>query len=114
MKTDRINRAHAIITCALITPLGPGRWHVQSDSQNVGYIVTGDGCNCYDWQNRNALGPCKHFLAVFAPAAVEAIIAMRGAATVDELYEVWADQFRARDWAAFDLEYATALQEGWV
>lgn len=85
--TDRIERAAKLIESGYVTPMGEGRWHVQSDAQAMGYRVTlADGCHCHDYtETLKRESPCKHLWAAIGATAALLIHDLRQAATVGEL-----------------------------
>lgn len=85
-KTDRIERAARLIEQGKVTPIGEGRWHVQSDAQSTGYIVTPTECTCFDFtETLKCQDPCKHIWAAVGASAALMIHHIRRAQTITEL-----------------------------
>jgi hypothetical protein len=79
---SRVERAIALIQSGAVTPMGEGRWHVQSGAQSTGYIVTQTECPCYDSERGNV---CKHRWACVGADAALLIGDIERAQNTDEL-----------------------------
>lgn len=89
-KTDRIEKAARLIESGKVTAMGEGRWHVQSDVQSTGYIVSLEtGCTCHDYvETLSKQESCKHIWAAVGVTAAMLIHGIRGAQTMTELERV--------------------------
>lgn len=87
-RPDRIERAVRLIEDNAVTSWGEGRFHVRSDSQSIGYIVTCAECSCEDFlRHRQA---CKHIWVAIGATAALLIRDIRAAKTLAELESVAA------------------------
>ncbi len=88
-KIDRIERAARLIEQGRVTAMGESRWHVQSDAQATGYLVTQTECTCFDFtETLKRQEPCKHIWAAVGATAALLIHDLRRASTLAELERV--------------------------
>jgi hypothetical protein len=94
-KTDRIEKAIALIEQGKIYSQGNGTFRVLTERFAGGYTVTLTSCDCADFEQRQAEGnntPCKHQWAAIGATAAMLIGDIRKAETVAAL-EATGKQF---------------------
>jgi hypothetical protein len=87
-KTDRIEKAIALIESGKVYSQGNGAFRVLTERVAGGYTVTLTSCDCADFEQRNAEGdstPCKHQWAAIGATAAMLIGDIRKAQSITAL-----------------------------